>query len=201
MGYFFYNLEGIGEVLLIKNCFDKEVTSTKDFDGVTALYNNDEVIGYNVFKIDGLDLSTYQGRIMPVKEEVVNYVNNLLEKYDLPKVDSKISGGFKVGKVLECEDHPDSDHLHVLKVDVGNEVLQIVCGAANVSKDKLVVVALNDTMMMDGSVIRPGNLRGIASNGMCCSKRELGLTKDPARVGIILLDESYTVGEDFDFKG
>lgn len=201
MGYFFYNLEGIGEVLLIKNCFDKPVTSTKDFDGVTALYHDDEVIGYNVFDLENIDLSSYQGRIMPVKDELVNYVNNLLEKYDLPKVDSKISGGFKVGKVLECVDHPDSDHLHVLKVDVGNEVLQIVCGAANVSKDKLVVVALNDTMMMDGSVIRPGNLRGIASNGMCCSKRELGLTKDQTRVGIILLDETYNVGDNFDFKG
>ena len=106
-----------------------------------------------------------------------------------------------IGEVLECVDHPDSDHLHVLKVDVGSEVLQIVCGAANVAQDKLVVVAMNNTMMMDGSVIRPGSLRGIASNGMCCSKRELGLTKDPARVGIILLDETYKVGEDFDFKG
>ena len=201
MGYFFYNLEGIGNVLLIKNCFDKEVTSTKDFEGVTALYSNEEVIGYNVFDLEGFDLSKYQGRIMPVSDELVNKVNSLLVKYDLPLVDASISGGFKVGRVLECVDHPDSDHLHVLKVDVGSEVLQIVCGAANVSQDKLVVVALNNTMMMDGSVIRPGSLRGVASNGMCCSKRELGLTKDQARVGIILLDESYKVGEDFDFKG
>jgi tRNA-binding protein len=201
MGYFFYNLEGIGNVLLVKNCFDKEVTSTKDFDGVTALYNNDEVIGYNVFDLEGLDMSSYQGRIMPVPEVLLEKVNELLNKHNLPNVDASISGGFKVGKVLECVDHPDSDHLHVLKVDVGNEVLQIVCGAANVAQDKLVVVALNNTMMMDGSVIRPGSLRGVASNGMCCSKRELGLTKDPARVGIILLDETYKVGEDFDFKG
>ena len=105
-----------------------------------------------------------------------------------------------VGQVLECEEHPDSDHMHVLQVDVGSEVLQIVCGAFNVAKDKLVVVAKNGTMMMDGSVIKPGVLRGVPSNGMCCSKRELGLTKDPTRVGIILLDETYKVGEDFDFK-
>ena len=200
MGYFFYNLEGIGNVLLIKNCFDKEVTKTVDYDGVTALYNEDEVIGYNVFDLS-FDLSVYCGRIMPVPATLVAEVNKLLSKHNLPLVDDKISGGFKVGKVLECEEHPDSDHLHVLKVDVGEEVLQIVCGASNVAKDKLVVVALNNTMMMDGSIIRPGNLRGIASNGMCCSKRELGLTKDPARVGIILLDDTYKVGEDFDFKG
>ena len=105
-----------------------------------------------------------------------------------------------IGQIKTCEEHPDSDHLHVLNVDVGSEVLQIVCGAANVAQDKLVVVAMNNTMMMDGSGIRPGSLRGIASNGMCCSKKELGLTKDPARVGIILLDETYKVGEDFDFK-
>ncbi|MBQ9730800.1 MAG: DUF4479 domain-containing protein [Bacilli bacterium] len=201
MGYFFYNQKGIGDVLLIKNCFDKEVTSTKDYEGVTVLFNNEEVIGYNVFNLEGLDLAKYEGRIMPVPASLVDKVNGLLTKYGLPMVNAEISGGFKVGKVLECVDHPDSDHLHVLKVDVGSEVLQIVCGAANVSKDKLVVVALNNTMMMDGSVIRPGSLRGIVSNGMCCSKRELGLTKDQARVGIILLDESYKVGEDFDFKG
>ena len=78
MGYFFYNLEGIGNVLLVKNCFDKEVTSTKDFDGVTALYNNDEVIGYNVFDLEGLDLSSYQGRIMPVPTSLLEKVNAVI---------------------------------------------------------------------------------------------------------------------------
>ena len=200
MSYFFYNKEGIGHVLLIKLNYSLNTTSFKELEGVTVLYNNDEIIGYNIFDLEGLDLSNYEGRIMPVSDNIINYVNNLLNKYDLKNVDNKIDGGFVVGKVLECEEHPDSDHMHVLQVDVGSEVLQIVCGAFNVAKDKLVVVAKNGTMMMDGSVIKPGVLRGVPSNGMCCSKRELGLTKDPTRVGIILLDETYKVGEDFDFK-
>lgn len=200
MSYFFYNKEGIGEVLLVKNCFDLDTTSTKDYPGVTVLYNNDLIIGYNIFDVEGLNLDGFSGRIMPVPNSLVEGVNAILSKYNLDRVDDEISGGFVVGKVLTCEDHPDSDHLHVLSVDVGDEVLQIVCGAFNVAKDQLVVVAKNNTMMMDGSVIKPGNLRGIDSNGMCCSKRELGLTKDPTRVGIIVLDESYKVGDKFDFK-
>ncbi|OIN99156.1 MAG: phenylalanine--tRNA ligase subunit beta [Desulfovibrionaceae bacterium CG1_02_65_16] len=98
-----------------------------------------------------------------------------------------------VGRVLECDAHPDSDHLHVCSVDVGaGEALQIVCGAPNVAKGQLVPVARIGAVMPDGMQIKKGKLRGVASHGMICSERELGLSEDHS--GIMVLPDSLTPG-------
>lgn len=80
-----------------------------------------------------------------------------------------------IGEVKECTMHPDSDHLHVCKVDIGNEVLQIVCGAPNVRKDLKVIVAKVGAELPGDFKIKKGNIRGQESNGMLCSMAELGL--------------------------
>ena len=79
-----------------------------------------------------------------------------------------------VGYVLECEMHPDSDHLHVCKIDVGDEVLDIVCGAPNMRKGLKVIVAKDGAVLPSGT-IKKGVIRGVESNGMLCSIAELGL--------------------------
>ena len=79
-----------------------------------------------------------------------------------------------VGHVLECEMHPDSDHLHVCKIDVGDEALDIVCGAPNMRKGLKVIVA-KDGAVLPGGTIKKGVIRGVESNGMLCSIAELGL--------------------------
>ena len=78
------------------------------------------------------------------------------------------------GEVIDCVDHPDSDHLHCCKVNIGSEVLDIVCGAPNVRKGIKVIVAL-DGAKLPGGEIKKGVIRGKESNGMLCSKQELGL--------------------------
>lgn len=104
-----------------------------------------------------------------------------------------------IGEVLECEMHPDSDHLHVCKVNVGHEVLQIVCGAPNVRKGLKVIVALPGAIL-PGGTIKKGNIRGIQSNGMLCSIAELGLDhkflKEEDINGICELDDDAPIGED-----
>ena len=104
-----------------------------------------------------------------------------------------------VGEVIECINHPDSDHLHVCKVNVGNEILQIVCGAPNVRTGLKVIVALNGAVL-PGGVIKKGVIRGEESNGMLCSMAELGLehkflTEKDVN-GIHELDSNAVVGED-----
>lgn len=98
-----------------------------------------------------------------------------------------------IGEVLECNIHQDSDHLHVCKVDVGNEVLQIVCGAPNVRKGLKVIVALAGATL-PGGTIKKGVIRGVESNGMLCSIAELGLDhkflKDEDINGICELDST-----------
>ena len=106
-----------------------------------------------------------------------------------------------IGHVLTCEPHPDSDHLHVLKVDCGQEgVLDIVCGAPNVCKDARVIVALvGCNLPALGETIKAGVIRGCVSNGMCCSLVELGVDKsvldESETKGIHLLPEDAPVGE------
>ena len=104
-----------------------------------------------------------------------------------------------IGEVLECDMHPDSDHLHVCKVNVGDEILQIVCGAPNVRVGLKVIVALPGAVLPLGT-IKKGNIRGIESNGMLCSMAELGLEhkflKEEDVNGIHELDSDAIVGED-----
>ena len=106
-----------------------------------------------------------------------------------------------VGKVLECEKHPNADKLKVTKIDIGTgEPLQIVCGAPNVAKDQLVVVACVGAKLPEFE-ITARKLRGVESFGMLCSAAELGWT-DFADDGILVLNETngYVVGEEFKFQ-
>ena len=105
-----------------------------------------------------------------------------------------------VGEVKECEMHPDSDHLHVCKVDIGTEILDIVCGAPNVRKGLKVIVAQVGAELPGDFKIKKGMIRGQESNGMLCSMQELGLEnkflKDADKNGIHELPEDAKVGED-----
>ena len=104
-----------------------------------------------------------------------------------------------VGEVVECINHPDSDHLHVCKVDIGSEVLNIVCGAPNVREKIKVIVAL-DGAKLPGGEIKKGKIRGVESNGMLCSKAELGLDnkflEEKDKTGIHELAEDSIIGTD-----
>ena len=104
-----------------------------------------------------------------------------------------------IGEVIECEMHPDSDHLHVCKVDVGTEILNIVCGAPNVRKGLKVIVALAGAKL-PGGTIKKGMIRGQESNGMLCSMLELGLESkfvdEIDKTGIHELPIDAPVGED-----
>ena len=101
--------------------------------------------------------------------------------------------GVVTGRVLTCEAHPDSDHLHVCTVDVGaEEPLNIVCGAPNVAAGQLVPVAPVGSTLPGGLVMKKARLRGVPSFGMICSERELGLADDHS--GILVLPEENRSG-------
>ena len=104
-----------------------------------------------------------------------------------------------IGKVLECVDHPDSDHLHCCKVDVGNEVLSIVCGAKNVRAGIKVIVAQAGAELPEVT-IKKGIIRGQESNGMICALYEIGLDKkylsEEDKNGIHILPDEAPIGKD-----
>ena len=104
--------------------------------------------------------------------------------------------GLVIGKVLTCEDHPNSDHLHVTTVDLGSgEPVQIVCGAPNVAAGQYVVVATIGTVLYDGDqsfTIKKSKIRGVESFGMICAEDEIGIGS--SHDGIIVLPEPVAPG-------
>ncbi|EKC76134.1 phenylalanyl-tRNA synthetase beta subunit [human gut metagenome] len=117
-----------------------------------------------------------------VEKVITNHINNLV-----------------IGEVLECVAHPDSDHLHVCKVNVGNITEQIVCGAPNVREGLKVIVALPGAVLPGDFEIKKSKIRGVESNGMLCALYELGLEEkndETYAKGIEELGTDAPVGED-----
>ncbi len=144
------------------------------------------------FVSDYVDIKDYD--IKKIAEDMTNIGN----EYDTA---SQLIPATKlvIGKVVECSMHPESDHLHVCKVNIGSEILDIVCGAPNMRKGIKVIVALDGTVL-PGGTIKKSTIRGAVSNGMCCSLAELGLDKkflhDEDIEGIHELPSDAPIGED-----
>ena len=105
-----------------------------------------------------------------------------------------------IGEVIECEEHPDSDHLHVCKVNIGTDVLNIVCGAPNVRKGLKVIVAQVGAELPGDFKIKKGVIRGQESNGMLCALYEIGIDKkflsEADKNGIAELASDAPIGGD-----
>ena len=143
-------------------------------------------------------LKDYVDFDMTADEVAVALTSVGLEVGSVEEVQSIKGGlkGIKVGKVLTCEEHPNSDHMHVCTVDLGGGVIeQIVCGAPNVAKGQKVIVATIGTKLYDGDkefVIKKSKLRGVESNGMICAEDEIGIGN--SHEGIMVLPEDAIVG-------
>lgn len=118
---------------------------------------------------------------------------------NVEKVISKRINNLVIGKVISCEMHPDSDHLHICMVDTGSETLQIVCGAPNVREGLKVIVALPGAILPGNFEIKKGTIRGVESNGMLCALFELGVeekTDENYAKGIHEVEDNVKVGTD-----
>lgn len=127
-----------------------------------------------------------------------NQVSDIITMAGL-EVDSvdDVTGVFSnvvIGEVKTCVEHPDSDHLHVTTIDVGTEILDIVCGAPNCRVGLKVACAKVGAVLPGDFKIKPAKLRGVPSNGMLCSYKELGLREDGS--GIIEFPSDAKVGTD-----
>ena len=117
-----------------------------------------------------------------IEKVITNHIDNLV-----------------IGEVIECKKHPDSDHLHVCLVNVGDEVKQIICGASNVREGLKVIVALPGAILPNNFEIKKSKIRGVESNGMLCALFELGLeekNEETYNRGIYEVDSKAKVGSD-----
>ena len=152
--------------------------------------DNGNVVGFNIFDEDFINNYNCGRQLVDDK-----FVNTIETKYNVTL--SNDQSYFKVGKIIELK-KIENTHLSLCNVDIGNEILQIVCGAQNVIVNAMVVVATNGILMNSGMFIKKSKLKGIDSNGMLCSQKELGITGFNTD-GIIILDNDnkYNVSDIF----
>lgn len=195
-----YNKEHVGDVLLVQLATEAIVQTEVEMKGDVALLKEKatgEVKAFNLFnasKYVELDVSG----LVDVTEELVEKIESALKENGAEiSLDVDFTPKFVVGYVEEKEKHPNADKLSICKVNVGDEVLQIVCGAPNVEAGQKVVVAKVGAVMPSGMLIKPSQLRGVDSFGMLCSARELEIPNAPSQKGILVLGDEAEVGSAF----
>lgn len=187
----FYNEKGIGDVLVVTFLNDSVVKTVEKGD-TTVLFNaENKCVGVNIF--NAKQHFTWVANRYLDKTEYKEAVSTFLVENGVEQTWTT-APSFVVGFVAACEKHPDSEKLSVCQVEVGEETLQIVCGAKNVGQGQHVVVAKPGAQLKSGLFIVPSVLRKVASNGMICSKKELDL--DGESNGILVL-ENGTAGSSF----
>lgn len=196
-----YNKPFVGDVLLVQLATEKIVNTEVEMVGDIAILKEQatgEVKAFNIFNASKyIDLEV-QGNV-EVAPEIVEKIEAALKANEVTiSLDVDFSPKFVVGYVEEKEKHPNADKLSICKVNVGEDVLQIVCGAPNVEAGQKVVVAKIGAVMPSGLVIKDSELRGVASSGMLCSARELAIPNAPSAKGILVLDGDAEVGSPFE---
>lgn len=195
-----YNPKMMGDSLLVLLDKHGDDVSFERVGNVTRLYDQDKTYGYHFFDISNMlpSIQDKSGQVFLTEKEIDRLNAMLFDVSFTPLLPvEKQESQIVVGYVEECVDHPDSDHLHITKTNVGDETLQIVCGAPNIAAGQKVVVAKVGSVMPDGMVIWPGELRGVASYGMICSAKELKLPDAPQEKGILVLSDDYQPGTVF----
>lgn len=197
----FYNQHAVGDTLLLTSGeLSRDLIASESKGNVTRIFNKEtnETVSYNVFEISSTFTPNGTGPVQLTDEEV-EQLNQLIKDAGFEDtLTFDYSPKFVVGHVKECVPHEDSDHLNVTQTEVDNgEVLQIVCGASNIKVGQKVVVAKPGAVMPDGMIIWPGELRGVASNGMICSAKELQVENPTGKKGILVLDATTETGKPF----
>lgn len=193
----------IGDVLMliVANDHGKKVDFERN-ENVARVFiaETGETVAWNIFEAKALLPNLTGNGQVSLSEEKVQKLNQALQEANFSeKLVYDHQAKFVVAEIIEMEDHPDSDHLHICQVDVGfPELVQIVCGAPNAQKGLKSVAALPGAMMPNGALIFEGALRGLPSYGMLCSARELELPNAPQVRGIIELPGTFKNGSAFE---
>ena len=141
------------------------------------------------------------GDYVDISNENINELTDKITKFgvNIEAVISNYIDNLVIGEIKKVEAHPDSDHLNVCQVDIGKEVVQIVCGASNVRENLKVIVAKPGAILPGDFEIKKSKIRGVESSGMICALFELGLeekTEETYAKGITELEDNAPVGSD-----
>lgn len=196
-----YNKAHVGDVLLVQLAMEAIVKTQMEIKGDLAILKEEEtgeVKAFNLFNASKYIELNVAGNVDVTPELVAELEAAIQANGAELSLDVDFSPKFVVGYVESKDKHPNADKLSVCQVNVGDEKVQIVCGAPNVDAGQKVVVAKVGAVMPSGLLIKEGNLRGEDSFGMLCSARELAIPGAPEVKGILVLDDSAVVGSPFE---
>lgn len=181
-----FYIENENNNVLLININNKVVKKIVEQDNYVLLFNDDELVGINIFNIPD-ELNLKPGIIFGTTK-ILSWIQAQT------KICLQQENHFVVCEVIECNGI-DKTHLHKCIVTDGQTNYEIVCGAKNVRKGLKTVLAKVNTIMPNGKCILPGTLMGYKSNGMLCSYKELNLPHDQS--GIVEIGSDYNVGDEF----
>jgi len=197
----FYNPEGVGDVLFVQLTTETPAAIVAERTNNVTVIKDEKtgnVVAFNLFNATSYFPISAVGQV-ELTEELGEQLQKALKENDIDlELELDFTPKFVVGYVAEKEKHPNADKLNICQVEVGEGTLQIVCGAPNVEAGQKVVVAKVGAVMPSGMIIRDAELRGVASSGMICSAKELGLKDAPEEKGILVLEDDRIVGEAFE---
>lgn len=189
-----FNLNTLFVMLKSDSVFNSKYESNGD---VTRIFRENETIGFN-FK----NLSDFENGPVFLNEKQISTLNKKIKDAgfgDTLKMDGGIK--FEIGEVIKVEEHPDSDHMHVVTVNLGDEKRALVSGSPNMTVGIKVVVVNPGAILPSGQIIWPGSLRGVESNGMIASAKELNLKNASSKPGALILPSDFAeIGTEFDFE-
>ncbi|MFF2174906.1 YtpR family tRNA-binding protein [Lysinibacillus sp. NPDC058147] len=197
----FYNKEHVGDVLLVQLATESIVKTEVERAGDIAILKEaqtGEIKAFNLFNASNYIQTDAKGLVEVTPELVAQLEAAIAKNGAVISLDVDFSPKFVVGYVETKDKHPNADKLSICSVNVGEDTLQIVCGAPNVEAGQKVVVAKIGAVMPSGMLIKEGNLRGVESYGMLCSARELAIPNAPSEKGILVLPEDAITGSAFE---
>jgi tRNA-binding protein len=199
-----YNQPAMGDALVAMTAPSKRTDQSVTKGNITVIAATDgSLVGVNFLQASELiDLGETAGQIFLTDQQVAKLNASLKDAGFEVTLTADEDPKFVVGYVETAEPHPDSDHLQITSTQVSDtENVQIVSGSPNMQAGIKVVVAKVGAMMPSGLIIWPGALRGVDSNGMIVSGRELGLPNAPQVPGAMILPDDFApVGTPFDVQ-
>ena len=194
----FYNHPALKDVLIIVIDPEARVLKSETHNNVVALYGeNDKLVGYNIFHIDDVMKIKANGVIFVPDAKLLEVINSLLEREGLTPLPEVKDSGYRVAKVLSTEEHPLDEKALILKLECGEKTYETVSSLKGIKEGSMVVVALDGTILYDGSMYHASVIKNINNDVKVLSPAELRIEGSEKDAFLLDDDPSFKGGEDF----
>ena len=188
-----YSYKNIGDVIIVIFDNSKMPTRSETKGKVTAIYHEDELIGYNIFDVKEIVKIKNEGMIFLPSEGLISVINSILTNEGFESLEVKENSGYFTAEVADAIELDDSKLF--VTAFLGNECANGIIKNAHLNAGDKIVVALTGTYLSTGEVVKNGNMDGTLLNAHICTNKDLGILEDEDKV--LLLDKDVEIGKDF----